>query len=270
MRFLILLACHTTEKTSEWVDTATIAAPQTVAPPAWDATEVQSRIQNILSAGLPDAPLALSGYQQMFLDGADPWDNSGTGHSCPNAGNYSMIETFSGCLSQKGYIFAGVSVFTPSTDGSASFFLLGDCYITDPEGNTFYCGGEIEYNENRSSKTFDARLTGTWGSVAAEGWLSTAPSLALWERSDGSSFSVDGGYTPGDDSLYFDQATTTAACANSGSIWLRDPGGSWYILDYGEDCDSCGALSYAGSPLGEACADFGAAGLVLMQRLGFQ
>ena len=269
MRFLMLLACnHASDSPAAWVDTATLGAPETVPPPTWTAEEVQSRLQSTLADGLPDAPQVLVGFQQMFTDGADPWDGSGSS-GCPNTGNYTMTQSFAGCVSQKGYIFAGISTFSPSTDGSAGFFLLGDCYISDPEGNTFYCGGEIEYTEDHSANIFAARLTGTWGSVTAESWLSNVPSLALWEHYSAGELTLDGGYGPQENDLYFEHTSSSDSCANAGALWLRDPGGSWYVLDYGEDCDDCGDLSYAGTAFGTACADFNAAGASLRQNLGF-
>ena len=41
-----------------------------------------------------------------------------------------------------------------------------------------------------------------------------------------------------------------------GSLSLRDPNGGWYRIAF-ENCTDCGPIAFEGTPIGEACVDFG-------------
>ena len=265
MQLLMFLACAHPKAAVPPGATTVTEVP--AADPAWPAEEVQSRLQAVLDAGLPDPPAALAGFAQMFADGGDPHDDHGGSGSCPNAGNYSMTESFSGCHSKKNYVFAGISIFTPSQDNDSGFLLVGDCYIIDAQGYTFSCGGEVEFDPDQATSSFTGKVTGSWGYPPGKGWLALDPSMALWMAGDPSQLSLNGGYGPEGVAIYLDEVVLTPECL-TGSVWIQDPAGSWYVLDYGDDCDTCGDLSYAGSPYGSACVDMKQAAMALRSAVG--
>jgi hypothetical protein len=219
-------------------------------PPAWDADTVTSRTQGFLDKGIPDPKTIMSSFA-MFFD-------QGRGTECPQTGNYTMYESFSGCISESGYRYSGVSVFQPADAEHSSNFLLGDCTITDPEGQIFYCAGEIEYSVG---PPMEVRETGTWGHPESPDWLSQVPSMALWIYFADGQLTLNGGYgatwpVGGDlNQLYFDELAITTSCV-TGAIELRDPGGGWYRLELPE-CQTinsvCGSWFYGQEELGSGC-----------------
>ncbi len=218
-------------------------------PPSWTAEQVETAMIQALSGGLPRPQEAVDAFGRILIAGDDG--------RCPNSGGYTITESFSGCHSEKGYTYAGLTIYTDSMGDD--FSLLGDCYVIDPEGDIFQAAGELERATDPANHSFAIKLTGTWGYAKEQGWLSSVPSLALWLEGDAERLVANGGWSTAEAVLYFEALESSSTCAQSGHLKLQDPQGAWYSLDYGEDCDACGELSYAGQPLGTACVSVEAA-----------
>jgi hypothetical protein len=218
--------------------------PEVDPPPAsWQAAEVEAAMIQALSGGLPRPKEAVDAFGRILIAGDDG--------RCPNSGGYTITESFTGCHSEKGYVYAGLTIYTDSNDDDFSF--LGDCYVIDPDGDIFQAAGELEQATDPTDHSFAIKLTGTWGYAKEQGWLSSVPSLALWLEGNADLLVANGGWTTPAAVLYFEGFQSAADCAQAGLLKLQDPQGAWYTLDYGADCDACGALSYTGQAMGEIC-----------------
>lgn len=229
-------------------DTATpgadTASPWSAGDPAWDAEAVGIRLQDALAVGLPATPSLLSWF--LALEGmGDPG-------SCPHYNGYSLGESFAGCTASTGWSFVGFSVYTQGAQGTPGFTLDGDCYIQDPEGLTWECAGKVELNQP-DPDTYTLSIAGLWGYPLADGWVASAPDLALWVDVSDGAVAVDGGWMPYDDATYFDDVHLDATGGASGALRLRDPSGGWYVLALG--ADGCGPVDWAGATLGTTCVD---------------
>ncbi|HND30633.1 MAG TPA: hypothetical protein PLA94_11570 [Myxococcota bacterium] len=212
-------------------------------PASLEPGEVEAAMIQALSGGLPRPKEAVDAFGRILIAGDDG--------RCPNSGGYTITESFTGCHSEKGYIYAGLTIYTDSTNDDFSF--LGDCYVIDPDGDIFQAAGELEQATDPADHSFAIKLTGTWGYAKEEGWLSSVPSLALWLEGDADHLVANGGWSTPAAILYFEGFQSGSSCAHAGLLKLQDPQGAWYTLDYGADCDACGALSYAGQAMGEIC-----------------
>lgn len=223
--------------------------------PTWDADGVTEQLAALPALGLPDPGTLLEIFQGMWV-GADP--------DCPHiGGSYSLVESFGGCETDDGYTFGGVSIYDPGEDGD--FWLLGDCFIVDDQDRTFYASGEIDLVSTDEGWT--SKLTGIWGYPGAESpWASLVPGLALWLSRDLDGVHLGGSYGLGDLHLFFDEVNVADGCP-TGTVWLRDPQGSWYLLSLDEDCSGCGELTYGDVVLGEACVDLASATEDLADRV---
>lgn len=218
--------------------------PDMAPPPAsLGSAEVEAAMIQALSGGLPRPKEAVDAFGRILIAGDDG--------RCPNSGGYTITESFTGCHSEKGYIYAGLTIYTDGADDDFTF--LGDCYVIDPDGDIFQAAGELEQTQNRTDHSFAIKLTGTWGYAKEQGWLSSVPSLALWLEGDADHLVANGGWSTPAAILYFEGFQSSRDCAHAGMLKLQDPQGAWYTLDYGTDCDACGALSYAGTAMGEVC-----------------
>ncbi len=226
------------------VDTDADYHPDIQPPPAsMQAAEVEAAMIQALSGGLPRPREAVDAFGRILIAGDDG--------RCPNSGGYTITESFTGCHSEKGYTYAGLTIYTESTNDDFSF--LGDCYVIDPDGDIFQAAGELEQATNPTDHSFAIKLTGTWGYAKEQGWLSSVPSLALWLEGDADHLRANGGWSTPAAILYFEGFQSGSDCAHTGLMKLQDPQGAWYTLDYGTDCDACGPLSYAGTAMGEVC-----------------
>ena len=104
-----------------------------------------------------------------------------------------------------------------------------------------------------------AEMEGTWGAATAAAWLGAVPSLALWANGDNNGYQLDGGYTLGDTSIYFDAVSITRECHGLGRVNVRGPEGLWYNLELADSCDGCGTMYQRDTSLGTACIALGAA-----------
>lgn len=238
-------------------------SPADTAPPPLTAAEAEAAIQGALQqAGLPDPMAMLDAFRRMIDTGRDS--------QCPRNMNYSLNESFSGCTTASGYTFAGVSAFQPLGQGDRDFFLLGDCFFYDPQGQRLECAGELEFEEDQGAGTFSGKLTGTWGYPPEPIWIGMTPGMALWMEGGRSELHLEGAYAPGDADLYFHGASYSGGCS-AGAISVRAEGGGWCRMDLG--CDGCGPITCgeAGREvlIGEGCSGFNTAATAVLGRLGW-
>lgn len=269
-----LCGCHAPDPgaTDGATDSATGAAETedsgagTGPQPVLSAAEVAAGIDGVLSGvGLPDPVSMLDVFIRMLDAGRDD--------QCPHNPGPSLNEMFNGCVSTRGYTYAGVSIFQPAGDGGRGFFLLGDCFFIDDAGQRLDCAGELELDEPAGGAGFSGKVTGTWGYPPEPGWIGRTPGAAVWMAGGPGSLTLEGGYAVDGTEVYFHTAAATGldggdGCA-SGAISLRDDQGLWYRLDMGDGCDGCGAITAAGGEVGEGCAEFRGAARALLGRMGW-
>lgn len=233
--------------------------PADTAPPPMTAGEAEAAIQGALQqAGLPDPMAMLDAFRRMIDTGRDDL--------CPRNMNYSLNESFSGCTTSSGYTYAGVSAFQPLGQGDRDFFLLGDCFFLDPQGQRLECAGELEFEEDQGAGTFSGKLTGTWGYPPEPIWIGMTPGMALWMEGGRGSVTFEGGYAPDGADLYLHAATYADGCA-AGAISVRAPEGGWCRLEMG--CDGCGPITCGEVTIGEGCTGFNSAATSMLGRLGW-
>ena len=213
--------------------------------PTWSAEDVEAAFATALAKGIPEPLLARDTFISLLNEGDD---------HCPGAGIYSLNLSFVGCLSETGWLFAGHSEYTLLDDG---FALLGDCYFVDPAGQYFIGAGELESEVTDDGWT--ATISGTWGYPDAVDWMAGTPEVVLDLSDSADRIRMAGGWTLDGVSVWFDEVVADPAVCDgvpTGVMRVRDDDGRWFILDPGEGCGPCGALSYDGAELGtEACVD---------------
>ncbi len=221
------------------VDEAPVEAP--LPDPAWDAAGAAQVIDDTLAIGLPDPTT-------IFVDFQEAWTHVESG--CPaRMGDYNMVLFVASCDTRAGWTFQGVTQYVPGAGGD--FWMLGDGWVRDNTGVTFILAGELERTTTDSG--WDIEMRGTWSDPGdSNPWLAQSNGLALWETLDEDGLLINGGYGLGDVDLSFADFRVSDTCT-SGAVWLHDPGGAWYTVELGDDCDACGTVSYAGTELGEAC-----------------
>jgi hypothetical protein len=235
---LLWLACTTPEAVSSQ---ETQAEAWDVPEPAWNASEVEAEIAAGLALGMPDPITARDSFFGLFT-GADG--------QCPQGSGYS-ITSFTGCTSSQGYTYAGMSVY--QEDGRGGFVLSTDLYIIDASGRRFTGAGQASFGI--SEYGLQANMDGIWGYEGEEGWLGQIPGFNL-SVSLGEDFYLQGGLGIGGHYLAFLPLIQLEGCEGAtGILEVRDPGGLWYRLDFGEGCSECAEVSYEGESLGKLCPD---------------
>ena len=165
------------EDTGEAVDTDPPEEERpTWTPPdaVWSAEEVAQAFEELLALGVPDPFTVFDGYRTMF-DGADP--------GCPGGGPYEITSTASGCVSDSGWLYAGMaSIHDFEHDIEEATVLNVDGYVISPSGSTFYGGGTVAANLIRDvdADAWLVQMIGTFGLDTSEAeWFAMMPSLAL-------------------------------------------------------------------------------------------
>lgn len=253
---LLASACATATDSAAYVPEG--AQEPVVAPlpdPSWDAAAVGQTLDTTLAVGLPDPTGILDAFKATW-EGSD-------GRCPPRMGDYNMVLYVATCTAGTGWTFAGVSIYQPA--GGPDFWMLGDGWVKDPQGNTFILAGEIERETTEAG--WEASVRGTWTYPAAEAdWLVGTTGAALWMVADADGLHLDGGYAQAGVDVSFESVTVSDTCT-SGVVWLHDPAGAWYTVDLGDDCDACGEVAYAGEPLGQVCLDLATPAADLLTRM---
>lgn len=256
MTFFFLLACQPSKGDSAYVpDPGSEIAAAALPDPAWDAEGVAEQINTTLALGIPDPTTTLHAYQDMWV-GSDP--------DCPmSLGAWSMTEIVTSCDADSGWVYAGVTGYEPGDD--EDFWLMGDGYIQDGDGVVFTLAGELE--RVTTDAGWETKMTGQWQYPAsAIPWIAGGTGLALWAALGADGVQLDGGYGVNDVNLNFDAVIVGPGCA-SGIVWLRDPGGAWYVVTLADTCDACGTVAYGDDELGDVCLNLDSAVIDLASRL---
>jgi len=243
--------------------TGTDTAPDTgetgpeVPPPALAAAEVGAALDAALSGGIPTFPEAIGAFSSLMALGV----------GCTPDDRFFKILDPEGCLAPSGVTYSGAGGAVGGWDDAGAVYtyeLRGDLVIIDAAGIPYEMGGDIDtvVTPYAGGLGFSQQFLGTFRYAAAPTWLGVGTSGSAWIEADigddgALTAQIDGGYDLGGASVYFDALTVGGACggAPTGGMRLRDVSGYWYAFSYGPECDTCGQVSYAGAPLGEACVD---------------
>lgn len=272
---LVLSGCNAPEVTPDsavWTDTSSVgwwydAEAADVSSAVWDASTAVATWQEVLDGGLPTCGDVIANWLGWFAHDA--------GGACLGADPGALANDL-GCTSDDGYWFRGVTDYRYSTDETTGRFdhvINLDVDLYGPDGTAAALQGSCGFaGAVGAPGRWDHSLAGTYVDGYDDGWLGGGVS-GMWSSSldidpaGAQTLSLRGGIGLGDRWLILDDLQASAAGCTSGAARLRDPSGGWYVLDFGAagdtgssgsatGCDSCGALSFAGDPAGEACLDW--------------
>ena len=233
-------------------DTGEFVAPE----PEWTAQDAFDRLS--LVSEIPLAGTILSTYRAALAQGDA---------ACPGSDTQLAGEAMSGCTAESGVTYSGVADYAEAEwdDGSGvwAFTSLGaDFEITFADGAVFAGGGSVGAGSETPYSAvpiWHSRVQGTWLDEASEGPMMEGISsfLDVSGTSDGSSLVLDGGIALSDLTFRFANVIFSADCGAlpTGVVWVRDPDGYWFELDFGATCAPCGEVSFNGGASGEACVD---------------
>lgn len=228
------------------------AAP--VLEPAWTAGQALEAARVALDGGLPDPHPLRDRYFELVEVGQDA--------DCPGP---DLLNTpnLQGCTSDSGYFYAGLATYQEGTNPGAdvSWMFSGDFEIVTPEGWSYLVGGHTGLSQDASG-FFQVEVSGSWRWDGDPGWLAEGLSAVFHAEGSttgsGQELGLEGGLGYADVSLYWSEVRIAGdACDGhpTGSLGIREPAGGWYTLTWGEGCDGCGVVDYAGEPAGEGCLD---------------
>jgi hypothetical protein len=223
-------------------------------PPAvWSAEQTETALAAVLSLGIPEPMTVFSDWQSMF-GGVDP--------GCPGGELYGISSTASGCVSESGWLYAGMASYSEFTaEIERAEVLSVDGYIIAPDDRTFIGGGTVGMMRinDADSSAWIIEMEGSFGlSSSASPWLSQLPSLALFGeggfRGDHRQLSLLGGWQVDGQAIYLDIGLDSDCEGLTGQVQLRDPSGLWHSVEL--ECAACGPVSYADGPASaEICID---------------
>lgn len=228
------------------------ASPWTRHDPELDAAQVGERMDAILAVGLPASPALMASFDALIAEGDEG--------VCGGAGR-NMQYPMSGCTTSSGWEIGGL-IFYEVGDGG-SYSAQGDLFAVDPEGNRWIGAGDVQYDA-RGEDDWYFDVSGTWGYVHDTGWPGAQPSLAMAMDVTPAGVTIEGGYMPYEEAMYFDDVVGEADGTVSGTVSLRDPLGDWYALALGSD--GCGTITWGSEALGETCAALAPAVAELLVR----
>jgi len=250
---------------------AEVEAPE----PTWDAATAAATLEAILAGGLPSAMDYESHFLETTIAYAQPADAGEGVPACPSEGangGYAW-EALNGCDTQDGWRFFGLAEYLPSTEyesGSTfarySYGIVTDFEVLGPDGQTFDSGGSAGHHAEHdlASDTVQAFdwISGSAQITWADDWFADNVSGTLeayWHGPD-RTMALNGGVAWTGVALYFqDVLVDPGHCEEpsvTGAVHLLGPEDAWYVLDFGEACDTCAEVTFhVGTALGTACVD---------------
>ncbi|MCP4807603.1 MAG: hypothetical protein GY913_10245 [Proteobacteria bacterium] len=257
---LLLLACSDEEPTRERPDLTPVDdTPWTAEPPSptWSAAQVEAVLQAAIDGGVPEPIAIRDAYLGLFDDHADG--------VCPSGTDYSLPGDYQACTTEDGAVFYGHAEYEPvDNTHERGFYLLGDCYIIDPDGDRFEGAGELQVTifEEGDWTIVESMVMGTWGYPAAGGFLEQDNASAMFiiasTEASGSDLYLDGTMGNADAALSFELLVDTRPCDHqlTGTVSVREPSGYWHTITFVQDCDGCGDVVFADDQeLGQICVD---------------
>jgi hypothetical protein len=176
---------------------------------------------------------------------------------CPGSTTQLIGSDLRGCTADSGWFYAGVSTWMEQEaagNAPGGWLLSGDFEILDPEGHRFIGGGGVDARKGPEGAD-EARYSGQWSFPGgATDWLGYGISAYFQQSVVAASgaVAITGGLTYGEVSIWSDRLKYAPEVCDglTGSVEIRDPSGVWFVLDYGDDCDTAGALSFDGESVG--------------------
>lgn len=211
--------------------------------PTWTGDEALDRLQAALDAGLPSPQLARDTFLGLIEVGQDA--------TCPGTTDFDGAEPL-GCLSESGYLYAGISQYLEDPNGWA---LGGDFEIREPSGRIFHGAGHVFVHGNVHGSFME--FSGSWIHEAGEDWLDPGASGVFQANTGGGRIELLGGLSLRGASLHFDEVLIQDHPQSmSGRVGIRDPAGAWWWLEL--DNDGCGPLTFADQDVTTGCIDLAA------------
>lgn len=259
--------CEDCAETGDTEDTAAMVYSTGDPEPLWNADEVGEQLSAFMAVGAPNPRDICDVFSNIMALGDD---------DCPGD-PYNLSTVPAGCDTDDGFHYAGIGWYYASDwlsleDGGQvdlSYSHGGDFEIFYPSGLRFAGGGGMSYMSEQEDGelkiTSDFEVHGSWIDESRQDWLAAGFSgvyeATVTNYGDGDyGFTATGGIGLGSSHIFLDEATwdTTDACAGalSGAIHLRDARGFWTVWDLGDDCDTCGTVTFhEDDDLGELCLD---------------
>lgn len=231
------------------------------AAPDWDAAEVSARLATLATLGIPEPGAITTAYEEILAHGEPecPLFEDGLDHEGTD-GFWAQDDRV--CTTADGYSFAGLATYALDCEGSAlELEVLASWELGTPTGETFVGGGNLHESCTYAGDDVacTAMVGGSYAWPGREGWLGAGAdaSLDLDVAWSGGARTVGarGGVGIGGVYVSFDELVLDDAGCVGGGLLVRDPSGWWHTLAMDGRCDGCGALSWRGEALGEACVD---------------
>jgi hypothetical protein len=241
-------------------------APQ----PSWGSDEVRAAVQAALDLGIPEPGSIRDTYLHMF----DAWADG----DCPTGDGYNLPGDYEGCETLDGAWFYGHGEYEDALPyADVGFYLLGDCFIVDPDGARFEAAGELELvaEEVSGTRAIRGMVLGTWGYPGEEGFLTELTQNALFlqyeTNGDDRRLTLDGSWgSSAADIMFraFELHQRTCPDLLRGEMMVREPNGYWHSIQFDGACGGCGTMEIPDSAEpASICIDIGVAGEVVVGSL---
>lgn len=247
MIFLFVLSCSSNSEETYtpafWNDTHPIQPLD---------TNIEIQVQELISLGLPH-PLRILDMYNFFMEQRS---SSCPSLENPNAQNWMGVWD-DDCSTPEGNHYYGTALYGSDMISDEYidvwlFNILCSFELTDPQGETFVGGGEIEYKRERENGNtyLEARVNGSFSYPPADDWLSKDSHSSLFIsgsiQDDLLYMSLYGGFSAHNTAIFFDQlALFEADCGYtlSGKMEIRDSSGYWRKAEF-FPCSPCASQSW--------------------------
>jgi hypothetical protein len=289
---ILAVACASTDPpdaTEPVTDTVVADVPSTDPVEPLDDAVLTSLSEGIEAFAERLVQLDLAPVQQL-TDGFDAW----TDPTCPAADDPTLgMGAHADCTTRDGTRIWGAyrfltedpnlvlahhldTLFLPflaqlDASGDAVFDeaegIYGDFSMTRPDGSLLQLSGEY-FEALLTAGDVRVHALGLYGPVqdadAADSWLADGVSceigVAWFEHPGGSARAWHGGLTGLTDAWPGTFTTGTLldlSCPTDprGAFGMRNAVGTWFDVDFGDDCDGCAEVSQNGTVLGTVCPD---------------
>lgn len=269
MILALLLGCPSGDvppaDTHATVDTGTIGwwydPPEDGVTAVWSQAEAEAEWQDVLDRPVPTCNDIIAAWLHIFS--LEP------GGSCLGADPGGLSDD-RGCLLADGTWVRGQTDYryTESAETSSFEHVVNlDADLVWPDGSAAaYQGACGVSGDDTKPGSLHSEAQGTYHDAMDTGFFLLGME-GMWTASihsgeDGrDTLRLEGGISyEGDTFIYFDDFSVDDDNCALGGAHLRDPSGYWWVLQHGEEgsvaCEPCGALSFAGVPVGESCLDW--------------
>ncbi len=266
---LLYIACAPAP--APWVDPAAnddwsgdVATSDHVAQ--WDAAGVAAQFATATASGFPAPSVVFRDYAELMTH---------TEASCPADPMGGGFMELGGCNTTTGYTYRGAVGETlqdqrvTASDGSwtGSYYLMfspADFVIIRPDGMELDVGGNAnqQINADNHGTNWGGCISGTFRDEAEGGWLAGGFSGDVCVTgTTGGSATVDGSVSIAEAAVVYSSVTfDPSSCpdgATGGTISVRQPDSTWYVITLLSTCGACGDAIWDGKDdIGQVCLDF--------------